>query len=264
MHEDAAQGQVDILACVAVESLVCQRVAAGLLERLGYSVTLTTPDELAEHADFSDARLALVDVDAWNSDGAEILKQLAARRGDDSEPKLLALVDQWSDERNAQWLSSGADACLLQPVRYSDLPRALEDLAGQQPASIGDDEQLATSDSSELQAEYGEKVDWQVAMKTVHQDESLLEEIVQMFLQEAPAQVKDIQSAIREQDAPRLQRAAHTLKSSLRCFGLEQTTELALKLEHQGRDGNFAGANELSDEIARRVEQACEQVNNRA
>lgn len=84
-------------------------------------------------------------------------------------------------------------------------------------------------------------VDWQVAEEVVGGDYELLLQVIDAFLQEAPQQMRALRSAVAARDAATVRRAAHTLKGSLRYFGVRCAFDLALQLEHAGQQ------NELQD-----------------
>ena len=84
--------------------------------------------------------------------------------------------------------------------------------------------------------------DWSIALETVQGDRDLLRELVSTYATESPQLLRQMHSAIATGDAKLLQRAAHTLKSSLRYFGGGRLVELAFTLENQGRAGTVTDA----------------------
>src|SRR4029077_5619069 len=74
-------------------------------------------------------------------------------------------------------------------------------------------------------------VDWSVALQRVEGDRELLREIADVFLEESNKLLAEIRQALDSADAPRLRRAAHTLKGSMAHFVGSETCEPALRLE---------------------------------
>jgi HPt (histidine-containing phosphotransfer) domain-containing protein len=66
--------------------------------------------------------------------------------------------------------------------------------------------------------------------------------------------VHDIRRAIAEDDAQRLQRAAHTLKGSLAYLSAQTCYDMALEMELIGRTGELASARPLFVRLARQME----------
>ena len=56
-------------------------------------------------------------------------------------------------------------------------------------------------------------------------------ELVDTFLQEAPAMLDDLRNALATQDADKFRRAAHSLKSNCNTFGALAMGAMAAKLE---------------------------------
>lgn len=70
-------------------------------------------------------------------------------------------------------------------------------------------------------------------------------ELVQAFLEDAPTQIAQMQSALTGQDAESFRRAAHTLKSNAATFGATDLSGLARELEMLGREKNLEVGNRL-------------------
>ena len=82
-------------------------------------------------------------------------------------------------------------------------------------------------------------------------------ELVQAFLEDAPTQIAQMQSALTGQDAESFRRAAHTLKSNAATFGATDLSGLARELEMLGREKNLEVGNRLQV-----LEEAFDQVKN--
>jgi HPt (histidine-containing phosphotransfer) domain-containing protein len=81
-----------------------------------------------------------------------------------------------------------------------------------------------------------------------------LKEIVELFSVESGKLMTRIRDAITNEDTSALQRAAHTLKGSIRLFGVERPAAAAFRLETMGRDKNLAGAEEAWLALVKEVE----------
>ncbi|WP_051812024.1 Hpt domain-containing protein [Kitasatospora sp. MBT63] len=65
-------------------------------------------------------------------------------------------------------------------------------------------------------------------------------DLVDAFLGELTTLVEEIQQGVRHADADSARRAAHTLKSNCRTFGLEQLASLCAELEMLATSGDVA------------------------
>ena len=66
-------------------------------------------------------------------------------------------------------------------------------------------------------------------------DRELLQELIDVFLEDAPRRIEDVRHALDTGDAVGLYRAAHTLKGSAGNFGAPDVVGLALGLETLAR-----------------------------
>lgn len=80
-------------------------------------------------------------------------------------------------------------------------------------------------------------------------------ELVQTFLEDAPALLQTLRQALQSGDEAAFRRAAHTLKSNGNTFGALGLAELARELEQRGQQPLVAGDAELAARL-RNLEQA--------
>ena len=73
--------------------------------------------------------------------------------------------------------------------------------------------------------------------------------LIRIFLEESPAIVADLRNGTREDDAARITKAAHALKSSSLSVGAEPLAATCKELEALGRDGTTEAAATLMSEI---------------
>ena len=105
-----------------------------------------------------------------------------------------------------------------------------------------------------------EEPDWTtlnlpVALELLSGDEELLKEIAEMFVDECPKMMKELEEAIAGRDHRVIGRAAHSIKGVVANFGAQAASESALRLEVMGSQGELAGVAEawslLEKEIKR-------------
>lgn len=92
------------------------------------------------------------------------------------------------------------------------------------------------------------------ALRTLHEtvggDDAFMAEIIETFLEEAPALVSEMQRAVATGDAPTLRRASHTLKSNCRTFGALQLGDLCQQIEELAASARLDDAAPLVDRAA--------------
>jgi HPt (histidine-containing phosphotransfer) domain-containing protein len=91
------------------------------------------------------------------------------------------------------------------------------------------------------------------ALEIVGGDESLLNEMVQLFLVESPKLVAQMQQALVHNDPRVLEMAAHCIKGELRYLVVPEASEAADKLEAAGRTGEMGAAADLLADLRTRL-----------
>lgn len=90
----------------------------------------------------------------------------------------------------------------------------------------------------------GHLFDREAALARVGDDESLLVELIKIFLDDYPSSLTAIEQAVQVGDAHLLERAAHTLKGAVANFGADEVVREAFELERAGRSKDMAHAND--------------------
>jgi HPt (histidine-containing phosphotransfer) domain-containing protein len=72
-----------------------------------------------------------------------------------------------------------------------------------------------------------------------------ISELVDAFLDDAPALISQMRSALANNDAESFRRAAHSMKSNAATFGAMELSKLARELENLSRDNNLEVGNRV-------------------
>ncbi|MDA0770134.1 MAG: hypothetical protein BZY79_06305 [SAR202 cluster bacterium Casp-Chloro-G4] len=80
------------------------------------------------------------------------------------------------------------------------------------------------------------------ALAQMDNDETLLREIINIFLEHSVSYLDNLRHAIMEGDSDEVYRTAHTLKGAVGNFPATAAFEAALKLEMMGRAGDMTNA----------------------
>jgi HPt (histidine-containing phosphotransfer) domain-containing protein len=71
-------------------------------------------------------------------------------------------------------------------------------------------------------------------------DPSFLRELIDVFLEDVPQRLAELERALASQDAALFTRAAHTIKGSCSNFGAANLAHLAFEMEKLGKAGTLA------------------------
>src|ERR1700733_8837257 len=124
------------------------------------------------------------------------------------------------------------------------LPHELEGITGRLTPIIAEGAP-ALKDDRELCLTAKQLWNRSAALEIVGGDESLLNEMVQLFLVESPKLVAQMQQALAHNEPRLLEMAAHCLKGELRYLVVPEASEAADKLETAGRTGEMGAAADL-------------------
>ncbi|KXK25651.1 MAG: Hpt domain protein [Candidatus Brocadia sinica] len=83
------------------------------------------------------------------------------------------------------------------------------------------------------------------ALSRLDGDAGLLRELAGLFLENYPAQLEGIQSAVAQNDSKALENAAHNIKGSAGVICAKPVFEVAQRLEIMGKENNLTSVKEM-------------------
>jgi CheY-like chemotaxis protein/HPt (histidine-containing phosphotransfer) domain-containing protein/anti-sigma regulatory factor (Ser/Thr protein kinase) len=236
---------------VAEDNEVNQKVAAKILERLGYGV------ELAENGKEALAACArrrydavLMDGQMPGMDGYEATRRIRMRetRGARRVPIIAMTASAMKGDRE-KCLDAGMDDYVSKPVTPEALEAVLRKWVGAPSAPA---ERAAAAPAAA-----GQLLDEAIVqnLMSVDDDGTLMDEIVATFLRIAPARLTAIKKAARGNPAA-LEREAHSFLGSCGNIGARRMAELCARLEVLGRSGSVEGAVEIAGALEQELAMA--------
>jgi CheY-like chemotaxis protein len=212
---------------LAEDNAVNQTLAVYLLTRRGHEVRVAADGlEALSAYDSESFDLVLMDVQMPNLGGFEATALIRQREQSTGRHiPIIAMTARAMKGNREECLAAGFDAYLAKPLRAQELHELIERLAGRFPLPPPALDQEAIHD-------------------LVGGDTVLLHDLVALFLGGVPGMRERIRTAIEQQDALRLNEAAHELKGAASHFAATPTTEAARRLESMGRDNDLAHAEE--------------------
>ncbi|RLS57204.1 MAG: response regulator [Planctomycetota bacterium] len=227
---------------LAEDSLANQKLAIGLLKRWGHQTTVANNGreavELAAQGGFD---LILMDIQMPEMDGMEATAHIRKQQAQSGAyvPIIAMTAHAMKGDREA-CLAGGMDEYVSKPIRPLELLGTIRSLVGHSAIATDSASVHVKEDRMpELHVPDEARIDWAVARAAVLEDEELLSEIVEAFLSEASLLTNQLESALQSDDAPAVNRLAHTLKSNLRTFGVPLSTILQ-EMEYSAKSGLVA------------------------
>ncbi len=236
---------------LAEDSLINQKLAIGLLERWGHRVTVANDGEIAVRLTAEQRfDLILMDVQMPSLDGFDATRVIRAReRETGGHIPIVAMTAHAMKGDRERCLEVGMDGYLMKPIRADQLFRQIEEIPSSAPAN----------EPAPVTAAAHGQVDWTLAGQAVNGDQKLLDQVLEAFLEEGPQLVATLQATLASGEWKRFQRAAHTLKSALRTFGVASADRVE-ELEMAAKGGSTAIDAALVAEIVTTVQPALDEM----
>ncbi len=209
---------------LAEDNAVNQVLAVRLLEKLGHQVTVANNGIEALQrwqADRFDAILMDVDMPLMNGhDATKRIREQELARGEHIH--IVAMTAHAMAGARENCLQSGMDDYLAKPINSDALWLALDGLAprGETPP---DQYQPALQPADQL--------DLTKMRAMIDEDRAFFDELVQLFLRDAPVHMQKIRDGMSNGDSALVRSSAHTLKGMVGTFFYERASNAASELE---------------------------------
>ena len=250
--ETAARELRPLKILLAEDNSVNQKLAVRVLEKAGHSVTVTSDGrEAFETFQAETFDVILMDIQMPEMNGFEAT---AAIREYEEETEnhipIIAMTAHAMKGDRERCLDSGMDGYVSKPIQAKALFAALAELSGDAPAAVDAAPEPEAGASAEVPA-----LDYEEVAERFAGDTELVAELVDLFLEDLPRLMQEIEAAVATGDARALQRSAHTLKGAVGNFGAHPCFDASRELEYMGRDEELSGAADgfalLSSEMER-------------
>jgi signal transduction histidine kinase/CheY-like chemotaxis protein/HPt (histidine-containing phosphotransfer) domain-containing protein len=248
LKEAKARSRARIL--VAEDNQVNQKVAVRMLESLGYRADVAANGlEAIEALSRIPYSAVLMDVQMPEMDGyeatAEIRKRESSSDGANRRTSIIAMTANAMQGDKERALEEGMDDYVSKPVKLEQLNEVLERWLSrdEEEEKPGTTPALESSDTS---ATPNGSVDYSVleGLRELQEEgePDILEELAEIFLEDAKSQLETLREATEKDDAQSVERTAHTLKGSCGNMGAVRMEALCSELENIGHSGNLVAA----------------------
>jgi PAS domain S-box-containing protein len=215
---------------LAEDNAVNRRLATALLEKRGHTVIAAENGRIAlDLLGQQTVDLVLMDVQMPVMDGLEAIGAIRAKEQING-PRLpiIALTAHAMKGDRERCIDAGADEYMTKPIRTNELFAAIDRI------SAGSANRVPPAPTTQVAAA-SRVLDTAALLERVEGDRDLLEELVQLFTQECPANMAAIRQAQDDRDVPLLERLAHTLKGASANLGAQRVFASASELEAHAR-----------------------------
>jgi len=253
------------------DSLVNQKLALGLLNRWGHSVTVAANGVEAVRQDSSsDFDIILMDIQMPDMDGLEATRRIRRReqqllRSGKTErhiPIIAMTAHAMQGDREA-CLEAGMDSYVSKPVRSWQLLEEIAAFFADDPTGLPETGSSTTQPDcarEDSAAELPWRIRWPSALEVVNGDHELLREIALVFLEESASNLAGLRAALAGGDCATAGRLAHIMKASFRTLGVDSAHDVAYECEQSAKTGRMDSVGELIPDLAAAADEVTAQL----
>jgi two-component system, sensor histidine kinase and response regulator len=244
LKEARARTRVRIL--VAEDNQVNQKVAVKMLEKLGYRADVAANGlEAVEALSRITYAAVLMDVQMPEMDGYEATAEIRRREeSEDRRTSIIAMTANAMQGDREKALEAGMDDYVSKPVQVKELDEVLERWLLQDEAKV--EPNSSAPEAGNGTAAPNGSIDHSVleGLRELQEkgEPDVLKELVELFLEDVPPQLKALREAEKREDAMSVERIAHTLKGSSGNLGAVRMEAICAELEELGRSGDVDSA----------------------
>jgi len=250
----------DYFVLIVEDNLVNQQVTDNMLLKLGCRSNIAENGrEAIEMLENSDYDLILMDIQMPQMDGLTATRHIRSNPDKTfrNDIPIIAMTAHALKGHKEKCFDAGMNDFLTKPLSIDALARAIDKL-DIEPKNVSDDNNTVPLDTSSKQEDVNnnekEKCDIRIfdrqsLMDRVGGNEEILKNIIKLFLEETPKQLKEIETQLASGDVVAATNGAHSIKGSAGNFGATQMRETAYCLEQLCREKQIDKANNTLTEL---------------
>jgi signal transduction histidine kinase/DNA-binding response OmpR family regulator len=208
-----------------------RKFCAAALRKLGFEpVVVVSGQEAIDAVRTAEFDTVLMDIEMPDMDGLEAAGHVRAICGEGSSPYMVALTANAVVGDRERYLGAGMDDYVSKPIDIAELVRSLREAAklrqARTPAPAAEGARTGLSESALRRMR-----------DLIGDDDMVLAGLLQSFVEEVDRLVDELVAAVADADGVAARGAAHTLKTSCRDLGDDETADLCASLEAEARAG---------------------------
>jgi PAS domain S-box-containing protein len=235
--------RVPLKILIAEDSVINQKLAVGILAKLGYACDVAgNGREALELVRLNPYDLVLMDLQMPELDGLEATRRIVAELPARGRPRIVAMTANALAGDRERCIDAGMDDYIAKPILPVDVQAVIErQYGGRQGAP------------APVDAEQAPLIDLQVIDELRHLDgpssSSLLSTLLQDYLREAPATIGDIKHLSDRREAAPLAARAHKFGGVSASLGARGMADVCHRIEQQIAAGDLTSLPSLVDQL---------------
>ena len=216
-----------------------RKVLVRALEKSGFEVdALDSGEEAVESFQRCPYGMVLVDCDTPDINGFRTAAAMRMIEGDAKHTPIVGLTGNAGQSHRRERKAAGIDNYLLKPFRHDRVQALLMQYAPTRDLRAVP--QLQSLDKDRVRE----------LKELTADDPALLDELIDLFLTDAPKLIDQMRRASEDEDTPALRRAAHTMKGSSGQMGALRIQDICATIETLAETGSLVGVEPLLTELS--------------
>ncbi len=237
--------RVPLKILIAEDSAINQKLAVGILAKLGYASDVADNGlEALELVRINHYDLVLMDLQMPELDGLEATRRIVAEQPAHQRPRIVAMTANALAGDRERCLEAGMDDYIAKPILPVDVQAVIERLcSARQAPAPHDPEQQPLIDS---------RIVDELRQLDGPASGPLLTSLLQDYLHEAPATISDIKHLADRREAAPLAVRAHKLGGISASLGARGVADVCRRIEQQIAMGDLTSLPALIDQLEMR------------
>jgi signal transduction histidine kinase/ligand-binding sensor domain-containing protein/CheY-like chemotaxis protein/HPt (histidine-containing phosphotransfer) domain-containing protein len=242
---------------LAEDNVVNQKVARGILEKLGYEVDIVS-NGVEALAMWETGRYGVILMDCQMPvmDGYQTTREIRQRERGASHVPIIALTADAMQGAEQHCRAAGMDGYLTKPLNRARLGETID----RHLSAAGSGSQITERSASSPAAPAGvdDPVDWAQFRTGTDGDREFERELVQVFIDSGDAALRDISAALGRGDLAAIGRVAHSFKGSSATMWAQSASTAAGRLEEAALCGAVDQISQLEEQLRHEAGRAME------
>ena len=234
---------------LAEDNLTNQMIAAAILNKIGLKVEVVDNGLKAVRKLETQAYdIVLMDLQMPEMDGLQATQMIRSPQSQvvNHRVPIIAMTANALQGDREKCLDAGMDDYISKPI---DLPHLLAVLAHFLKVGQGESVPVPAGPVLTGQSQSVSVFNQAALLKRVMNDQELLREIIQMFLDDMPAQISKLKECVTGEDAQNVAQMAHKIKGAAGNLGGESLQALASAIEKASKAGDWGAIIKLTNEL---------------
>lgn len=214
---------------LAEDHLVNQKLMTAMLGKLGYTPDVVSNGvEVLEKLKSKRYDVILMDIQMPEMDGVEATERIIAEYAPELRPKIIAVTAHALKGDREKYLALGMDDYLSKPVTIDAVRGMLEKWSG---GALSSEKSEVASGQQFSDAVLNLETIAMLRQLGGATESPVLEELVEIFMRNAPLQLEQLASSVKAGDYKTLKEAAHGLKGACMNIGAARMSSICIAIE---------------------------------